>query len=215
MASPTAPNRVEVSQGEFLVARADQPIVVDQQDPAESGWTESFENGLPENWQTGAFESSGLPPGSKGAVRAAENDFNGQKFFQAVSPQEWTQGLFEYRDGMHLEVTLKMDHSNWANIFFIGRTAEIENHKTFLHKFTIPFGQGRSDGVWWKITVPLSEFQLKTEKGFEHIPPSPSELVFGFSFSAPAPDRGLVIDKISILPGGPGEVSYERLDSLK
>ena len=209
--SPAAQNRVEVSQGEYLVARENQPLVVDKQTPGESGWSEDFEDGLPENWHSGTPETEGLPNGSKGGVRAVKNDYTGKVYYQAITQQEWARGLFPYRDGMHLHVTFKMEHSGWANIFFIARTADIDNHKTFLHKFTIPFGPG-SDGVWWKMTVPLSHFQLQTEKGFENIPPSSAELVFGFSFSAPPPDRGLVIDHMTIQPSGPGEVIYERMD---
>ncbi len=207
--SPVAQTRVEVSRGEYLVARENQPLVVDKPSP-EAGWSEDFENGLPENWHSGTVETEGLPSGSKGGVRAVENDYNGQLFYQAITQQEWARGLFAYRDGMHLQATFKIEHSGWANVFFIARTADIDNHKTFLHKFTIPFGPG-SDGVWWKMTVPLSHFQLQTENGFEDIPPSTAELVFGFSFSAPPPDRGLVIDEITIQPKGPGKVIYERM----
>ena len=59
--------------------------------------------------------------------------------------------------------------------------------------------------------MPLSEFQLQTAEGFEDIPPTDKELFFGMTFSAPAPDRGLVIDEVSVDRGGSGEFVYERL----
>ena len=209
--SPAAPSQVKVSQGEFLVARKDQPLVVKTSSQGDGGWTEDFEDGLPENWHSGILESKGLPGNSKGGVRTVKNVIANQDYYQVITPQEWTRGLFTYRGDMHLQVTFKMEHPDWANIFFIARTAEIENHETFLHKFTIPF-RPSSDDVWWKLTVPLSDFQLKTDNGFEAIPPAAGEVVFGFSFSAPAPDRGMVIDEIAILPNGPGKAVYQRLE---
>lgn len=202
---------VEVSQGEYLVAYTDRPFEIEETTPEEGGWSVDFEDGLPEHWRGGVFESEGLPRNSKGGVRAARNQVNGQDYYQINSQEEWARGLFAYRDDLHLDITFKMGHSNWANIFFIARTSDVKNQKTFLHKFTIPFGPG-SDGVWWKMTVPLSKFQLKTINGFEDIPPTNDELVFGMLFSSPAPDRGLVIDEVVVKRGGPGKFVYEQLE---
>ncbi len=207
----TAGDPVEVSQGEYLVAYEGRPFEVEEAAPNQGGWSEDFEDGLPEHWRGGIFESKGLPRKSKGGVRVAKNQVNGQVFYQINSQEEWARGLFAYRDDLHLHITFKMDHSSWANIFFIARASDAKTHKTFLHKFTIPFGPG-SDGVWWKMTVPLSKFQLKTINGFEDIPPTNDELVFGMLFSSPAPDRGLVIDEVAVERGGPGKFVYERLE---
>ena len=175
------------------------------------GWSESFENGIPENWRGGVHETEGLPGDSKGGVRAAEIQIGDDVRYQIHSQEEWARGLFTYRDDLHLHITFKMDHSNWANIFFIARTRDAKNHKTFLHKYTIPFGPG-GDGVWWRMIVPLSKFQLQIADGFEDIPPTDDEVVFGILFSSPAPDRGWVIDEVAVQRGGPGKYVVEQLD---
>ena len=202
-------NSVEISQGEYVVARDDSPFVVQKTSTDKAGWSEDFEYGLPEHWQSGTFEPNGLPAGSKGGVRAAKRDGQVPVVYELVSQDEWSRGLFAYRDDLHLHVTFKMDQPSWINVFFIARTNDAQNLKTFLYKFDkFPIGKA---GEWCKVTIPLSQFQLKTSKGFEDIPATEDELVFGMNLSSPSPDRRLVIDELSVKRGGPGKVVFERL----
>ena len=203
-------NSVEISQGEYVVARGDSPFVVQKTSDDEAGWSEDFEDGLPEHWQSGQFEANELPTESKGGVRAAKREINGEVsvLYEVISHDEWARGLFRYHEDLHLHVKFKMDQPSWINVFFIARTNDPKNPKTFLHKFDeFPLGKA---GEWCKVTIPLSEFQVKTSKGFEDIPATPDELVFGMNFSSPSPDLGLVIDELSVTRGGPGKVVFER-----
>lgn len=200
---------IEISQGKFLTANEGSPFIVQEASSGDFEWSEDFERGLPEHWQNGDFESDGLPGQSKGGVRATKIDYNGQVLYAAISQEEWARGLFVFRSDLHLHVTFKMDRPNWINVFFIGRTNDPKNPKTFLHEFNkLLVGQ---PGEWRKVTIPLSDFRTKTDKGFENISATDGEIVFGINLSSTEPDRGLVIDEISVTRGGPGKVVYEQL----
>ncbi len=202
---------VVVSQGKCLVANEGSALLVQETDAGNFEWSEDFESGLPGHWRKGDFESDELPNWSKGGVRAVKHQDNGRVYYQVHSQEEWARGLFAYRDDLHLNITFRMDQSSWANVFLIARTGDAESHKTRLHKYTIPLGPG-SDRVWWKVTVPLSQFQLQTANGFENVPPTQDEMFFGMLLSSPAPDRGLVIDEVGVKRGGPGKVVLKRVE---
>jgi hypothetical protein len=62
-------------------------------------------------------------------------------------------------------------------------------------------------GEWRTVTIPLTQFQRKRDGMFRDEPPVVGEVAYSVSISATEPDRGLVIDRIWVTRGGPGEVT--------
>lgn len=185
-------------------------LVVHDARPSPDVWGEDFEAGLPAAWLRGAFAASGLPPGSQGAVKAALDQET--QVYGVSSPHPWMRGLFIVHPDTHLHITFKMSRPDWINLFFITRMNDTGSPATNLYKFNQIPSSPADAGRWRQATIPLRDFQRKSARGFEDSPPETGELVFGISCNAPAPDRGLVIDRIWVTRGGPRRFLLQDVD---
>lgn len=202
---------VVVAQGKRVEADVFlSDLVVRDAQPPPSTWGEDFEAGLPHTWMAGKFISAGLPDRSRGGVQAQLDKET--QIYGVTSPHPWSKGLFVIHADTHLHMTYQMERPDWVNLFFITRTDDAGLPTTFLHKFSgLPAARADA-GRWRTATIPLSDFQRKSERGFEDVPPRVGELVFGISCSAPKPNRGLVIDRIWVTQGGSGKVVVEDVE---
>ncbi len=197
---------VVVDEGKRVIAGDSPQLSVQSAVPPPDLWNEDFESGLPDGWQCGRHVAVGLPPGSKGAVKAAGNGDS----YSIVTPHAWMDGLFVVHPDSHLNVIYKMDQPKWINIFFITRTDSPQDPTTFLHKFgSLPTPKRHA---WYTASIPLSRFQRWTGERFGDDPPGIGELAFAMSWTAPDLDRGLVIDRVWVSRGGPGEVTVEEAE---
>ena len=198
---------VEVAQGEHVVA-GDQPALVVEDIPAAPDtWSAEFEHGLPQRWLHGRFTAADLPRGSQGAAAATRVEIDGQTYYQIASPLAWVSGLFAIHDDSHLHFTFKMDRPDWINVFFLTRTLGGSDKATSNHLFNETPRPSRP-GAWRTVAVPLATFQRISGDRAN----TGDQVPFLLWFSAPEPDRGLVIDRVWVTRGGPGRVEVKDLD---
>ena len=67
---------------------------------------------------------------------------------------------------------------------------------------------------WYEATIPLAAFLRRSgeEGGFEEEPLRSGELIVDMLWSSPGPDRGLLIDRIEVSRGGPGDKRVLKLE---
>lgn len=200
---------VEVAQGQGIVTHGEAKLTVHETGPRDT-WDVDFEKQAPKGW-VGERVTTQLPPGSRGALQAVRDDKSGQVVYVIATREAWVDGLFAIHDDSHLHITLKMQRPNWLNVFFSTRGGD-ETHPTWaLHNFNeVPYWPPRP-GEWRTVTIPLSKFRRKRDGVFHDEPPVTGELTYSLSISATEPDRGLVVDRIWVTRGGPGEVTAKIL----
>ncbi len=209
---PSDGKSVVVTKGKRVVASAAMDLSVLDAAPPPDTWSADLESGLTNGWREGRFISGGLPRGSKGAIKMAR--VTDGSVFAISSPSDWMNGLFVIHPDSHLRMVMRMDNPSWINIFFVTRTDDASDPTTILHRFNeLPFHI--EPGTWWEATIPLDLFRRKINKQFSDEPPKSGELVFGISWTAPAPDRGLVIDQVSVTRGGPGKLMLQPYENQK
>ncbi len=204
---------IVVPRGKRVATDSSSALVYTDIGPPPDTWSEDFEIGLPSGWQQGEFVGDDLPSGSGGAVATAFVSGSQPPIYAITSQHVWMDGLFVIHPDSHLNMTLKMERARWINIFFITRTDDPKNPTTFLHNFaSIPLARVEP-GVWQTVRIPLSKFRRRPvpAEGFTDTPKL-GELVFGMSFSAPEPDRKVVIDRVWVSRGGPDKVTLEPLE---
>lgn len=199
---------IDVSQGRMIVTGDRSPLVIEKAGVAAT-WDADFENGLPDGW-IGSHVMSNQPSGSQGAVTTVV-DPNSELETHVISTRdEWVAGLFEVHDDTHLHITLKMERPDWLNIFFSTRDADPTQPSWTLHLFNeVPFWPPHP-GQWRTITIPLKQFRSKRDGVFYDEPPGVSKVVYSLSVSFTEVDRGLVIDRMWITHGGPGQVEWNE-----
>jgi len=190
---------VIVAKGKQVVS---DELVVRNAKPAGSIWNEDFEGGLPDGWHIGTFVEDGHA-GSKGAIRA-ERDGSEERYTIAA-PQRWIDGLFVVHEDTHLHMTVKMSRPNWINMFFLIRTNDLDDPSDMAIFDAGPFSTMQPD-QWYNVTVPISALKVKAEKRFSDHGPKPSERIYDIAWTSSGHDRGLVIDRVWVTRGGPGEV---------
>jgi ferric-dicitrate binding protein FerR (iron transport regulator) len=196
---------VEVAQGKRLLTKDRAEFVVqDIPKPAED-WQLDFEDGLPPGMSRGRFVRDGLPPDSRGAVAAIQNDLGKHGIHHEIAtPENWSHGLFAVHDDSHLHFTYKMERPNWINVFIIVREPNGPFAGNYL--FNKPVFR-RPAGQWHTLTIPLSEFKKAGGKDGESLPTRLIPFLVLFSSDN---DRGLVIDRIWVTRGGPGTVEFNK-----
>jgi RNA polymerase sigma factor (sigma-70 family) len=202
--SPTAQEQSE-SPGQERIAHAKQ---ADEDFPVV--WEMDFEDGVPGGFPNGRFVKDGLPRGSKGAAGAVECDRGKEGvFYRIATPQRWADGLFAVRADSHLHFTFKMDRPDWVNVFLHVRTkgpprgAESINYLFNDLRFWPP-----RRGQWRTVSIPLSKFG---RAGGAPGRLSADEVPYMVQFSSLG-DRGLVIDRVWVTRGGPGDVRYTGVE---
>lgn len=201
---------VEVSQGKQILADEQQDLLVSDIEVASDTWSEDFEEGIPENWEVGKFAGNDLPAGSKGAAKTELNVSQFGEFYSIVSKPKWFHGTVTVHEDSHLHMTFKMQNPNWLNIFLITRTTDPGDPR-FANNFQfneIPFVRIRPN-EWYTISIPLSKFVRLPGYSKETLL---NLIPFQVVVNSPEPDRGLVIDQISITRKGPGVVEIKTVN---
>jgi|GEM_PF-3447932 hypothetical protein len=188
-------------------------VVVESASPVPDTWDEAFESGVPSDWRRGGFAEIDLPENSTGAVRSLP-DAERPDWFSIQSPQRWMNGLYEVHSDSHLNMIYRIDRPGWVNIFMITRNNDQENPRITLNLFNSLPVPGDSAGEWRRATIPIAAFHRKVNGKFTDKPPQAGDLCFGMMWSWFEPDRGLVIDRVWVSRGGPGEVRIEPLTEL-
>jgi ferric-dicitrate binding protein FerR (iron transport regulator) len=201
---------VEVASGERAVSNAEGVVVFGDIPRAPEDWSADFEHGLPDGWTSGTFINDGLPPGSKGAVRAVRANRREGVFFQVVTPSEWNYGLFQVHEGSHLRFTFRMSRPDWLNVILSARTADGDPPVFTSNYLFDAFPWERLEPErWYTLSIPLAKFRRLSAGGSK---PFQGELPFQMLFSSTEPDRGLVIDRMWVTRGGPGAVELRPAD---
>ena len=157
----------------------------------------------------GRWVNEGLPRGSRGGVamvrRAPGKD---GEYFEIGTAESWQDGHFAIHPDSHLHFTFKIANPAWVNVFVICRRFEASGP----HSINYLFDELRfwdSPNQWRTVTIPVSRF-----KRLANVPGEPFEnqVPYMLLFSAEAPDRGLVIDRVWVTRGGPGRVVYSDVE---
>ena len=178
---------------------------------------ELFEHGLPAG-ATGEHVRTGLPSGSRGAVRTvftdryARNDISGH---QQISVRALDmKGLFDLTKTSHLAITCRFEHLEWVNLFIGAMSLNPVRPRHHLYRYNKLEEQVGKAGVWKRVTIPFSAFRSEPTYGtgvFDGPPPSPDMTPITILLSYPVTDdtrdRGVVVDSIEVLPEGPGKVT--------
>jgi len=196
---------VDITAGSRVVSNGGPELVLEKIPRTPDLWSEDFERGLPGGWVSGAFLADALPAGSKGGVQAVPVARPEGTLFQVVSTEEWAHGLFMAHDDSHLHLTFRVQNPGWLNIIISTRTQG--DAPRFASNYLFGDFPGRSvkSGTWHTVTVPLAMFK-RLSGGVATLK---DEVPFQVIVGAPAPDRGLAIDRIWVTRGGPGELLME------
>ena len=92
-----------------------------------------------------------------------------------------------------------------VNIFMITPNNDLENLRTTLNPFNQLPAPFDSAGEWRQVTIPIAEFHRKENGKFTDKSPHVEVLCFGAMWSWFASNRGLVIDRVWVLRGGPDD----------
>lgn len=193
---------VDVSDGEHAVVTEQNKLLVQDIPSLSDRWEADFERGLPEGWDDGERVTEGLPPGSRGGVRAVRKENEDLSILFSISSNEaWMQGLFATRKNSHIHVTFKMEHPKWLNLLLVTRTSD-PHEPHFSGNYFFRDFPWVEPGQWQTLSVPLAQLQ-RAHRGDV---PIEEVIPYKLTFFSDTPDRGLVIDRIWVTPDGPGEV---------
>jgi serine/threonine protein kinase len=110
-------------------------------------WLVDPEDGVPAEWSVGGFESTGLPPGSRGAVRQTERGI-------AVK-RNWHNGLFAVERGYRFNCVLKRERAGWFQFMISTRTTAVGGTSANAFWRAAP---SPPVGQWVLISTPLESF---------------------------------------------------------
>jgi hypothetical protein len=196
---------VEVPDGKYAVVTEQNNLSVEDIPRLSDAWEVDFEQGLPEGWDAGQRVTEGLPPGSRGGIKAVHKE--SEDLYLISSQEAWVQGLFASRKTSHLHVTYKMERPNWINALIVTRTSDPdEPHHSGNYVFKdFPWVE---PGQWQTLSIPLAQFERihRGDVRLEEVVP------YKLGFFSGTPDRGLVIDRIWITPDGPGKVELKAIE---
>jgi hypothetical protein len=163
---------------------------------------------LPEGWDVGERVLAGLPPGSRGGVKAVlvESEDLGP-MYKISSNEAWLHGLFAIRKNSHLHITFKVQNPKWVNVLLVTRTSD-PHEPRFSGNYLFKDFPQVAPGQWQTLSVPLARFQRIHRGAVPLAEVVPYKLTF---FSDP-PDRGLVIDRIWVTRDGPGDVELQDVE---
>ena len=192
---------VEVAGGERAVSAPKTELLVEPEQPLQETWDVDFEAGLPTGWQCGVPETSGLPNGSHGAVRAAHTDDSDD--FMIITPNGWTDGLFEIAPQNYLNYRIKFERPGFYHVLLGMRDAEAKSAANFEFQES---NRPHQPGQWRTVSIPLAAFKRippgpADTRPFEQRtggPPDAGSVAYFLLFSTQRGDRGMVIDRIWI-----------------
>ncbi len=198
---------VEVPDGKYATVTEQNTLLVKDIPGLPATWEETFETGLPTGWTQGEWVSQGLPPRSRGAVKAAFEPLDGGGANYIIGSNEaWLRGLFSVQKSSHLHFTFKTEKRGWINVFLVTRTAASDDAR-FSGNYLVEDFPKTGSGQWETVTIPLDAFK-RIHRGSLAL----TEVVpFKLMFVSDGPDRGLVIDRVWVTADGPGRMVSHRV----
>lgn len=113
-------------------------------------FSQDFDNGLPENWTVGTLETTGLPPGVKGAVRQPPQPVNGR--YGVHSPKYDKSPLAQIQKGDVVHFTFRTDRSGPLKL-------QVGLHRPEVPRFVSCESMYQSvAGQWQTIDLPIQSF---------------------------------------------------------
>ena len=200
---------VIVDGGNKVVSNSSPELLVSKVKPTPVKWSMGFEDGVPAGWH-GVAVQDGLPKGSHGAIQAVSDPKMNN--FTIRAAQKWNDGYFMAHEDTHMHIIFKVENPNWINIFSLTRNEQFESSLYMCNSG--PFHEAKA-GVWYEMTLPITKWKRKDfslNRFIEGNPPSAKEIFYEMALSNVGEDRGLVVDRIWIARGGPGEVEMTKLE---
>jgi ferric-dicitrate binding protein FerR (iron transport regulator) len=202
---------VEVTGGQHALAATDEPLAASELAGPSDAWEADFEAGLPAAWNRGALTRDDLPAGSRGAVRTLEIRQADGFYYHIGTPKAWNEGLFALHADTHLHFTYRLTRPDWFQVFLSTRSRDADRPATATYRF-------KHERLWWPMTpgqwrtatVPLTAFGRVSDWSEE--PPGADELPFEILFSSKDNNLSLVIDRIWVTRGGPGEFQNSEVE---
>jgi hypothetical protein len=170
-------------------------------------WEINFEHRQAADLRKGRWTDIGLPRGSRGAAASVAVDQREAGIFFEVSVPRAQQPLFAVHPNSHFHFSFRMDRPDWLNIFLIALCHDGSHSSNYLFNDLAFFPP--EPGKWRTASIPVASFKRLYRDGVE---PWKTEVPSLVIFSAPAPDRGLVVDRVWVTRGGPGRVQYQPAD---
>jgi RNA polymerase sigma factor (sigma-70 family) len=170
-------------------------------------WEMDFERQREGDLRHGRFTAAALPRGSRGAAMAVRVDQGEEGVYFMLSVPKTRGPLFTVHPDSHLHFTYRMDRPDWINLFLIACCPDGSHSSNYL--FNKLDYSPRHSGKWRTVSIPVSRFRRLYLDGVE---PWKAEYPNLLIFSSPGADRGLVVDRVWVTRGGPGEVRYQAVD---
>jgi ferric-dicitrate binding protein FerR (iron transport regulator) len=198
---------VDVTEGKFASVTDKNGLVVEDIPSLATSWEHDFESGLPDGWIDGEWMSDGLPPGSRGAVKATfRQETDEWSYVNITTNDGWLRGLFDITKDSHLHFTFKIAKRGWINVFVITRTPD-PDAPLFSGNYLYDNFPSVRRGEWHTATIPLAMFK-RIHRGKV---PIDEVIPYRIAFNSDQ-DRGLVVDRIWVTPDGPGEVVVRKVE---
>jgi len=203
---------VEVREGYHSIASARSELTAEPIPSVPDTWSEDFERGLPEDWQSGQWVTIDLPPeNAHGAVRAARRpmpDGRRDELYTVTTHKAWTSGLFRIEQDTFLNFTYRLQRPGWFHVFLSVRPGDLNRPHYGNYEYQDKSSWTVPPGQWRTVSVPLSKFRKVTRPRFEDapaIPPRIGDVAYVVIFSSHKHDRGLVIDRMWVTRGRPAD----------
>jgi hypothetical protein len=124
---------------------------------------------------------------------------------------QWIDGLFSVHGDSHLHITCKMNDPDRLTLAILTRPTDSTEGPGRLYLIRCMLHADVGEQPWRTITIPLSSFQRDRDGALVAEPPTRTEAVVALMAGAEGPDRGLVVDRIWVTRGGPGEVRIQEV----
>ena len=175
-------------------------------------WEQSFEDGLPNGWEA-EFVSTGLPPGSRGAIRTISKTEAGRNYRNITPPMAWAPGYIKVGSNTHLHITFRVDNAADFDFFMLTHVPDPKRNDISLYKRNGSRINAKP-GTWRKVSIPLAEFQRKdaATETFVDGGPDNGEVVWQLFVSALNPYFDLVIDHWRVDQEGPGVLTVSDIE---
>jgi hypothetical protein len=177
-------------------------------------WAADFESGSAPGWK-GELVTTGLPPGSLYALRAAPERSADGVVYHIALPADWGAGLFALTARSTLHVTYRISRPTGMDVLMHTFSADLVPRRPSMFRLTGAQFPGAA-GVWQTASIPFALFVQKIPDPatgtltFSGGPPRDGEVVAALSFSQPH-EFDLVIDRIWITPDGTGTETIRTL----
>jgi prepilin-type processing-associated H-X9-DG protein len=190
--------------GAIVVAAAFSQLAPAQQAPGDAVYRVDFTNGLPDKWEKGKLVTEGLPADSKGAVTAAA----GQDIQANIA---WVDGHFTVEKGLYLNFRAMCTQPQWYQLFVFCKARGAEAKDMTLYEAKPPVDAAKA-GEWQVVSVPLDDFK-GTQGPNQGKPPQPDEVCWTYFWSFQGRDLGMVIDRIWVTRGKPGDAAIPQAEA--